>query len=344
LGRIAYELTWFLSASRVAVRAKPDMVIGIVPSLSGAVIAWTISRLRKVPFGIVFQDLMGSAALQSGYAGGRRVASYASRLELSLARQADGIAIVADGFRIALEASGVDPARIHRVRNWAGGSPPVMSRDEARRRFGWRPNDFICLHAGNMGQKQALDNLLDAAKLVEHRGVTIVLAGDGNDRERLVAESECRGLTNVQFLGVQPAGIYESMLRAADVLLLNQRASVSDMSLPSKLSSYCAAAKPIVAAVMGTSEAGLEARRAGGIVIPPEKPHELARILVQVKSEASHEASSSGKQVHDYFERYLRKEACLAEYDNFLSRMKGLEEVSPVEALTPDGSHSRTRR
>src|SRR4029077_20013153 len=141
--------------------------------------------------------LMGSAGLQSGYLGGKRLASIASRVELALARRAAGVAMVAEAFRLYLEAGGVTPSRIKRVRNWAGAFSPLVSPDEMRGKLNWRADEFICLHAGNMGQKQDLDNLLEAARLLQGRRITFVLAGDGNDRARLIAKAAYLRLPNV---------------------------------------------------------------------------------------------------------------------------------------------------
>ena len=52
--------------------------------------------------------------------------------------------------------------------------------------------------------------------------------------------------------------MHANLLAAADVLLLSERPSQIDMSLPSKLTAYYAAGRPIVAAV------GLERRFGGG--------------------------------------------------------------------------------
>lgn len=107
----------------------------------------------------------------------------------------------------------------------------------------------MCSHAGNMGQKQGVGNVLEAAQLLCGDGVRIVLAGDGNDRQRLL-EKACRlEIDNVSLLPLQASGQYEAMLRAADVLILNQRASVGEMSLPSKLASYPEVARRMVAGV-----------------------------------------------------------------------------------------------
>ncbi len=51
------------------------------PRLADGVLARTIATMRRVPYGLVFQDLMGRAAEQSGIAGGDRVAAVARRVE-----------------------------------------------------------------------------------------------------------------------------------------------------------------------------------------------------------------------------------------------------------------------
>ena len=206
----------------------------------------------RVSYGLVFQDLMGQAAEQSGVAGGARVAGVVRKVELRLARQATAVAIIAENFRAYLEAGGVSPERIERLRNWTRRREPDETREETRRRFGWG-DDFVCVHGGNMGQKQGLDNVLDAAALLRGSPVRVVLVGDGNDRARLERDATDRGLTNVEFVDLQGPGRWEAVMQAADVLIVNQRESVTDMSLPSKLTSYFAAGRPVVAAASPTA-------------------------------------------------------------------------------------------
>jgi colanic acid biosynthesis glycosyl transferase WcaI len=335
LGRCLYEVTWLLSAGRALPTAKSDVAIGIVPSLSGAVLAWLIGRRQRIPFGIIFQDLMGSAALQSGYTGGKRLAWLASRIELAVARRAARVAIVAEGFRPYLERGGVPTSRIFRVRNWGGAFAPTITPGEARSKLGWPQDAFICLHAGNMGQKQALDNLLETARLLEGKGITIVLAGDGNDRARLIAKARDVRLSNVQFIGVQPSGIYEAMLEAADVLLLNQRRSVSDMALPSKLASYFAAGKPVVAAVATESESARQVSDAGGTVVVAGSPRKLADALLLIKVDIGMR-TNMGAAARDYFDRHLDYCSALKRYDDFLVGLGGLARIAapePVEMM-----------
>src|SRR5207237_2520984 len=125
------------------------------------------------------------AASQSGYRGGRLVSGLTTLLERAVVRRANAVAVISDGFRAYMTGLGVDPRRIFRVTDWTHPGEPTESAEECRRRLGWASDDFICLHAGNMGQKQGLDNLLDAAVLLNGR-IRIVLSGHGNDRSRLM--------------------------------------------------------------------------------------------------------------------------------------------------------------
>src|SRR5207244_11840693 len=118
------------------------------------------------------------------------------------------------------------------------------------------------------------------AQFLRDPKVKIVLSGDGNDRNRLIERARALKLGNLSFAGVQPPGQFEAMLQATDVLLLHQRSSVGDMALPSKLTAYFAAGRPVVAAVSPTSSAAQEIQAAGAaIVINAGDPTALAREL-----------------------------------------------------------------
>ncbi|NEE17733.1 glycosyltransferase, partial [Streptomyces sp. SID7499] len=103
-----------------------------------------------------------------------------------------------------------------------------------RARLGWPEGTPVLLHSGNMGLKQGLDVLVDTARIAPD--VRVVLMGDGNQRDALRARAE--GLANVDFLEPAAAEEFTDVLAAADVLAVTQRASVLDMSVPSKLTSY----------------------------------------------------------------------------------------------------------
>ena len=277
-----YELTFLLNAAFFRPRATPDVIIGVVPSLGGGLLARLYAFRFKAAWGIVFGDLMGRAAADAGMPGGRSVSGMVAASELGLARAADGVAVIADGFRPYLESGRVPPSKIFRIVNTGHLSPAnaassASARAAMRQRLAWKPDEVIVLHSGSMGYKQALENLIAVAEIAKNdERYRFVLMGDGNRRQALVNLTQRLGLTNVEFRGLAPAADYRAVLEAADVLIVNQRATVRDMSLPGKLSSYLSAGTPVVAAVAPDSESAREIERSGGaIVIPPEDPRAL---------------------------------------------------------------------
>jgi colanic acid biosynthesis glycosyl transferase WcaI len=331
--RALYEGSLFvLGLSALPQRRRPDVIIGTCPTLAGAALAATAAKAFRAPFGLIFQDLMGQAASQSGVPGGERVAGIVRRAELALAQRASGIAIIAEGFRGYLEAGGVRPEKIHRLRNWTRRVEPSESVSETKRRLGWPEGEFICLHGGNLGRKQGLDNLLDAAALLRDKGVRIVFSGDGNDRARLEGRADELALANVQFIELQGPGRWESVMEASDLLLVNQRSSVTDMSLPSKLTSYFAAGRPVVAAASADSETAREIDAAGaGYVVPPENPTALREAILAVKGGSGEELGASGRR---YAEHVLFPEVVLAEYERFLEGLISTSRSASAEAAT----------
>ncbi|GMU39608.1 MAG: glycosyltransferase WbuB [Chloroflexota bacterium] len=277
-GRMLIEASFGLTSLAAHALPRPDVVLGVLPILSDGVAAWLLAKRHRAPFGLLVQDLSARAATQSGMTGAKALAGPAGRVEAFLARRADGVAIIAAGFRAPLLEYGARPERLHLVPNFTPVEAPSIPRAEVRARLGWPQDRPLVLHSGNMGYKQALEHVVEAARLARDAGsaTEFVLVGDGNQRAMLQDLVARHHLSNVRFMPLQDASIFPSMLGAADVLVLNQRATVTDMSLPGKLSTYLASGRPVVAAVHEASETARELRRAGAdCIVRPEDPAAL---------------------------------------------------------------------
>ena len=138
-----------------------------------------------------------------------------------------------------VEHLGVDRRRIREIRNWTHVDPPDPSASAAfRNAHGWGADEVVVLHAGNMGYKQGLENVIAAAELAARSGsrTRFVLLGDGNQRVSL--EAAGAGVRTLEFLPPVSEEEFPAALGAADVLLVNERPGVAQMAVPSKLTSY----------------------------------------------------------------------------------------------------------
>lgn len=278
-GRGLYEGTFLLNGLTARLD-RPDLIIGVVPSLGGATMARLFARRWGIPYAVIVQDLMGRAASETGIKGGPKVAGMIARAEGWSLRKAQFVAAVSEAFYPNLREVGVPQERIVHLPNWVLHRSAEADRAETRSRLGWSDDQQIVLHAGNMGLKQHLEQVLAVARLAQHSAphVRFVLLGDGNQRSKL--EQEAAGLPNVSFMGTQSDTDYDLALRAADVLLVSERDTVADMSLPSKLTAYCSAGRPIVAAVhAGGATYGEIVRSGAGLLVESDRPEQLLEAI-----------------------------------------------------------------
>ncbi|GLZ51853.1 glycosyltransferase family 4 protein [Actinomycetospora sp. NBRC 106378] len=281
-GRIAMEAAFALRAGLVRTR-RPDVVLAVSPALLtvGAALRW---RARGAALGVVPQDLYSYAIAEAQALGGR-AAGAAGRLERTLLRRADGVVAIHASFARSLADLGVDRDRITTIRNWSHVTPVDAGPDELaglRRELGWRDDEIVALHAGNMGAKQGLENVVEAARLADATGAAVrfVLLGTGNQRARL--ERHGAGIERLQFLDPLASGQFERAMAAADVLVLNEKPGVEEMCVPSKLTSYFAAGRPVVAATGDRSAAAAEIRASeGGVRIEAGVPEDLLRAVLR---------------------------------------------------------------
>ncbi|MGW2652241.1 glycosyltransferase [Streptomyces sp. NPDC001478] len=296
---------------------RPDAVVAQLPSLAGGVIGARLARRHGVPYIPVVQDLMGAAAAQSGIRGGDRAAALAARAERHALTAATLVGVIHESFVPRITAYGVPRERVRLVPNWSHVRAPSADRDVTRARLGWREGTPVVLHSGNMGLKQGLEVLVDAARLAPD--IRVVLMGDGNQREALRARAA--GLPNLDFLPPAGQDEFTDILAAADVLAVTQRASVLDMSVPSKLTSYFVSGRPVVASVAEGGGTAQEVQRSGaGLLVAPEDP---AAVLAAVRKLVEEPAAAGelGARGPGYVARHLGREAALARFDALLAEV-----------------------
>lgn len=320
--RAAYEASWLTSCLPQLLERRPaDVILGVTPTLAGGVLAALGARRWRVPYVVMFQDLLGRGVSQSRFPHANALAPSLEKIELTLAARAAGVAVVADGFKDYLTQRGIAPGRVHRVRNPVRLPRGRGDREATRRAMGWSGDEFVVLHSGNMGFKQGLENVLRAAgRAAPGERIRFVLQGDGNQRASLQGIARELEVRNVSFAALVDAAMLPDVLAAADVLLLNQRREVRDMSLPAKLTSYFAVGRPVVAAVAPESDSAREVIASrGGIVVEPDQPEAL---LGAVRSLAARRAwgDQLGAAGRAYAEAELRPEATVDHMESLLER------------------------
>jgi glycosyltransferase involved in cell wall biosynthesis len=247
--RFETSLWWNLRrVSKSTIGNDFEVVIACIPTVAAGIVGKLISKKLRVPFGLIVQDLSGAGAKQSGLRGGAIISKIAHAVEGKALHGANALIVVSPAMRDGVVAMGVPVERIMQITNYSARAIASVDKTSARANFGWVSNDFVVIHTGNMGAKQDLENVVRTAEaLASNSQIKIYLVGHGNQETNLKAL--CAGKSNIAVMPAVSDADYSSLLSAADLLLVNERSTQMEMSLPSKLTSYLYSERPVIAAV-----------------------------------------------------------------------------------------------
>ncbi len=249
--RVRFETSLWWNLRRVSKQMAGydfDAVIACIPTVAGGIVGKRIATKLGIPFGLIVQDLSGAGAKQSGLRGGAVISKIAHFVEGRALHGADDLVVVSPAMRDVVAGLGVPESRITPITNYSARAISNFDMASARSRFGWASDDFVVIHTGNMGAKQDLENVVRAADAVNgFSKIKIYLVGHGNQESNLKAL--CVGKSNIAVLPAVSDADYSALLSAADLLLVNERSTQMEMSLPSKLTSYLYSERPVIAAV-----------------------------------------------------------------------------------------------
>jgi glycosyltransferase involved in cell wall biosynthesis len=291
---------------------RVDLVWGTSPPIFQGITAWTLARLKGVPFLFEVRDLWPAFAIGVGVLRSPFLIRLSQWLEGFLYRQADLVLVNSPGFlehvrkggarRTALIPNGADPRMFD----------PLASGVEQRLR--WRlEGKFVALYAGAHGMSNDLDVLLQAAELLQSEPpalgrcpITIVLLGDGKEKPALMANAQRRGLGNVVFRPPLPKAEMAAALAAADVCVaILKPIPLYATVFPNKVFDYMAAGRPVVLAIDGVIRQAVEEAQAGVFARPgdPQALAEAIRSLAADPQRARQMGMNGRRLVEEKFDR-----------------------------------------
>ncbi len=317
--RIRLETGFTLSAVRYWLPkffmwSKPHAVIAVMPPMQVGVWPLMYAWVRRVPWVLHVQDLQVDAALRLKMLPGGMIGRLLYAVESFLLRRATRVSTITEAMRQRVIIKGAAEERAWLFPNWADiASIRPAERDNAfRAGLGFGPETLLVLYAGNMGEKQGLDSVLEAAdRLREQKNIQFLMVGSGAARARLEQRADELGLGNLRFLPVQPLEKLPEMLAAGDIHLVVQRRDAVDLVMPSRLTNILAAGRACVATTdPGTALAEVVAEHQTRLVVSPGDVAALAAAIIRLAGDDILRARY-GEQARAYAERYLDRECIL---------------------------------
>lgn len=263
---------------------KPDVVHVYLGPATLALPALFLKLFFGVPYVLDVQDLWPESVLGSGMFQFRFLGKLIQTwCDLSY-RYSSKIVVLSPGYKAAIMLRGVPEDKIQVIYNWCDISQESITVEHTISDTFDLNGFFTVMYAGNLGQIQALESVVRAAKLLreEIHDVRFVFVGDGIDSERLKSIVVEENIENVRFISRQPVERIGAILDKADVLLIHLRDDpLCRIGIPQKTQAYLAAGKPIIMAVQGDA-AELLKNAGAGVTCKPEEPESIANAVRQI--------------------------------------------------------------
>lgn len=301
LGHISWMLSSLVLGHKLV--RRPDVVVVSSPTFFSIFSAWLYAKRYRTPFVLEVRDLWPGIFVELGVLTNKQIIWVLERLELWAYGQADLIVVVTEGFKDDIVRRGIPADKVEVITNGVDTDrfSPGPANEEWRHRLGATSDTAVVAYVGAHGISQGLDTLLDVAPLLPEN-VKIALVGDGADKPALVARAAAEDLNNVSFRDPVDKDQVIDVLRAADVLVVLLRdIPLFETFIPSKMFEFLASGTPVVGALAGEAAAILE--QAGGIVVTPGKPVELASAIDRALAGGSVNTDTSRQFVAHHYDR-----------------------------------------
>lgn len=261
-------------------------------------------------------DLWPESLKAAGGINNKRILNFFGWFAKLQYRNSDKILVSSKGFAQSINAKGDFKEKILFMPNWAedelqGNTDLVLPA---------LPAGFIALFAGNVGEAQDFDTIVEAAKLLdEEDGINIVVVGDGRKRTWVDRQIVELGLQNRLFmLGRYDIQYMPSFFNRADCLFLALKDDeILNLTIPAKMQAYMINGKPIIAMMNGEASALVD-EVGCGLGISASSPHAFVEALKKIKALSAEEKFQLGSRGREYCKRNFNKATILENLYNLI--------------------------
>jgi len=290
-----------------------DLIFAFQPSpVTVALPAVLLRRLKRIPLLLWVQDLWPESLSAAGAVSSPFLLGAVERMVRFIYRRCDRVLVASRGFIPRVLALSAPPDKVVYLPQWAESlySPIGLEPEAPERRE--LPEGFRVVFAGNIGVAQSFETILDAAVRLKGSDVQWVVLGDGRRRGWLEGRIHSLGLEGcMHLLGPRALEAMPRYFSLADALLISlKRDPAFALTVPAKLQSYLACARPIVAALDGEGARIVEEATAG-VTCPPEDGRALAEAVRSLRGMDPERRASMGRRGRAYYEAHFARDTLI---------------------------------
>ncbi|MCV9388493.1 WcaI family glycosyltransferase [Reichenbachiella ulvae] len=247
---------------------NPPFFIGVLPLVLG--------KILRVPVCFHVQDLQVDAAEELGLLP-NWLCRFLRIIERTILKSADHVSTISVGMKEKIDRKNIS-REVLLVPNWSDLDEIIPGNSK------WL-HDYIqvehfkklIVYSGNVGEKQGLDIVLEAAKFLEEDSdIVFVILGAGLYLETLKEKAKLMGLSNLVISDLVPKANLNDMLQSSHIQLVVQKSAGADSFLPSKLTNIMSAGCAcIITAEKGTGLYTLMKASNSALLVDPDDPKQM---------------------------------------------------------------------
>lgn len=306
-------------------KGKFDLVFVYEPSpITVGLPAILLKKIKSAPLFLWVQDLWPESLSATGGVTSSLLLMFIRKLVHFIYHKCDLILVQSNAFIPSILSFGIDKDRIVYFPNSTEEFYYPIDLEDGASKRSKIPRGFVVMFAGNIGVAQDFPTIIAAAeRLRDNMDIHWVIIGDGRMRKWAEAEVMARNMgNNFVFLGRHPAESMPRYFALADVLLVTLKdEEIFALTVPAKVQSYLACAKPIIASLVGEGARIIDEAGAG-VSCSPEAPSALAESVLKMYHIDKRERQAMGLRGRKYFENNFSREKLINELDVMLRAIK----------------------
>lgn len=316
-----FSFAFFASFKALFLKEKFDIIFVYEPSPVTVGIPAMIVKLRSKAR-IIFwvQDLWPESISAAGGIKNRIVLVLLDSLTRFIYRSCHKILVQSKRFIPYILNQGVPKDKLIYYPNSTSNFYGVEQREETY--LGKLPSGFNILFAGNIGEAQSFDTLINAALILKNDSIEVnwVILGEGRMKEYVISRVKSLKLDDrFFFLGSFPSSEMPKYFSCSDALIVSlKKDTIFSLTIPSKLQSYLACGKPIIGSLNGEGAFIIEEAKAG-FTSPAENDELLADAIIKLYKLSEGERIEIGRNARTFFEKEFERETLLDKLELILS-------------------------
>lgn len=242
-----------------SIKIETDIIVITSTPPTNGIIAAVLKKLKKVPIVYVLQDIFPDSMISAKMTKeGSIIWKIGRYIENITYRNTDRIIVISKDFKENLIKKGVDREKVDIVYNWVDESvvyPVKREENILFKSLGLNKEKFYVVYAGNLGNAQNIEVILEAAKATkQYDDIEFIIFGNGVQEDEYKQMARKMNLTNLSFYPLQPYDMVSYVYSIGNVSIVSCKEGFGGSALPSKTWSIMSTATPVLASFDENSE------------------------------------------------------------------------------------------